>query len=449
MSDQGALVAVPQKRQSMHRTTYLAQSIRLEDGTSPAIVNALVLTLAVAVLGAISWASVAVVDQVSRADGQVMPSSNVQHVQHLEGGIAARVAVKEGDLVEAGQSILTLDPTQAQSELTQLQAREASRAVRLARLNAFVNQTVPDFGSFAQSHPQLVAEQSDILASQIKSQESQRTIINSQIAERRLALATLNSQRETILRSIKLIEEEVDIREQLLKKGLTPRLQYLDILRLLNNTRGQLLQVDGLMARSRENVGEAENRLADLETRTETATVVEIGTLSAELAEIRESLARYFDRVSRLELRSPVRGLVQNIYVTSGSVITPGQTVAEIVPVEGDLVVEVRLNPKDIGVVEPGMPAILRFNAYDFARYGGVEGTVSKISATTLSTQAGTPYYKVLIAPAHMNIGGKEGENPILPGMVVQADIRAGERTLLEYLTKPISRALSTSFSER
>lgn len=449
MSNETALVPVTRQRRPMNRTTYLAQSIRLEDGTSPAMVNALVMTLAVALFGAIGWAAVAVVDQVARADGQVIPSSTVQPVQHLEGGIASQVPIREGDLVEAGQTILTLDPTQARSELTQLQAREASRAIRLARLSAFVNGTEPDFGRFAETHAQLVIEQTDILGSQIKSLNSQRTIIESQIAERKLALSTLTTQRKTIEGSIALIEEEVAIRDELLKKGLTPRLQYLDVLRLLNNTRGQLLQLDGLIARARENVGEAESRLSDLETRAEAAAVTEIGTLSAELAEVRESLARYVDRVSRLEVRAPVRGLVQRLFATPGGVIAPGQTVAEIVPVDDTLVIEVRLNPKDIGVIEPGMPATLRFNAYDAARFGSVDGVVSQISATTLTTQAGTPYYKVLIEPDHSFVGDEPGRNPILPGMVVQADIRAGERTLLEYLTKPVSRALTTSFSER
>jgi membrane fusion protein, adhesin transport system len=449
MSGQGDLVRLTPVRRSVARTTYLAQSIRLEDGTAPALVRGLIFTLGLAIVGAVAWSTIAVVDQVARADGQVMPSSTLQVVQHLEGGIAASVPVREGDLVEEGQVIVVLDPTQARSELTQLQAREASRAIRLARLNAFVAKAAPDFGRYVDTFPQLIAEQEAILATQNKSQESQVTVLKSQIAERRLALSTLAAQRGTVVRSIALIEEEAKLREELLRKGLTPRFQYLDVLRLLNNTRGQLLQIEGLIARARENVGEAENRLVDLETRAEAAAVAEIGALSAELAEVRESLARYQDRVTRLEVRAPVRGLVQRVAVTPGGVIAPGMMVAEIVPAGDALVVEVRLNPKDVGTVEPGMPATLRFNAYDFARFGGIEGTVRQISATTLTTASGSPYYKVVVAPQQMHVGRDPNRNPVLPGMVVQADIRAGRRTLFEYLTKPISRALSTSFSER
>lgn len=449
MSTHGDLVPVAPTRRSAYRTTYLAQSIRLEDGTSPALVRSLIVTVGLAIVGALAWSTVAVLDQVARADGQVVPSRPVQTIQHLEGGIAGSVPVREGDLVQAGQVLLTMDPTGPTSELAQLEAREASLAARLARLNAFVTGEDPPFGRVAHSHPQLVSEQIAVLHAQIRSRDSQRTVLNSQIAERRVALTTLNGQRETIIRSIALIEEEAKIRDELLQKGLTVRFQYLDVLRLLNNTRGQLLQIDGLIARARENVSEAQSRLSDLDIRSETSAVSEIGTLSAELAEVRESMARFRDKVARLEVRSPIRGLVQRVAINPGSVIAPGQVVAEVVPLDEALVVEVRLNPKDVGTVEPGMPATLRFSAYDFARFGGVDGTVRQISPTTLLTANGTPYYKVVIEPARFHVGADADRNPVLPGMVVQADIRAGQRTLFEYLTKPVSRALSTSFSER
>lgn len=449
MSSDTNLIPVPPTRRSVYRTTYLAQSIRLEDGTSPALVRALVLTLAIALFGALAWSNFALLDQVARADGQVVPSSSVHTVQHLEGGIAGSLHVRESAIVEAGDLVLTMDPTQARSELAQLEAREASLSIRLARLNAFVRDEDPRFGAFSVSHPGLVSEQLAVLEAQIKARESQKTVLGNQIKERQVALATLQTQRKTVEKSVVLIEEEVGIREELLAKGLTPRLQYLDVLRLLNNTRGQLLQVEGLIARARENVAEAESRLADLDTRSQTAAVAEIGTLSSELAEVRESMARYQDKVRRLEVRSPVRGVVQRLAVTPGAVVSPGQTVAEIVPIDDDLEIEVRLNPKDVGTVEVGMPATLRFTAYDFARYGGIDGTVTKISPTTLTTATGAPYYRVVISPGRLHVGPDPERNPVLPGMVVQADIRAGERTLLSYLTKPISRALSTSLQER
>ena len=431
------------------RTTYLAQSIKLEEGTSPILVQSMVVLIAITMVVAVAWSMVTKLDQVARADGQVIPSSAVRTLQHLEGGIIEAIHVEEGDIVEAGASLVTMSPTFAESELAQLQVREASLAVRLARLQALVNDEDPVYGKFSISHPQLVTEQNALLNARRKARANQLDVLRRQIKEREVSLRTLQGQRDTVQRSVDLLEEEAKLRKQLLDKGLTPRFRYLDLLRSVNTTRGQLLQVEGLIERARESVSESQSKFAEVESKLENESLTEIASVSTELTEVRESLARFVDRVERLELTAPVRGIVQTLrYKSTGGVITPGETVVELVPLDDRLVVEVQLNPKDVGFVSVGQEANVRFTAYDYAQFGGVSGTVDTISATTVLNPNGTPYYEVVLSLAKPFVGENPRRNLILPGMVVQADIRTGERTLFQYLTKPINRALQLGLVE-
>lgn len=431
-------------------TTYLAQSIRLEEGTSPVLVRALIVLLAGAIAAFCIWSAFAQLDQVARADGQVVPSSLVRAVEHLEGGIVDQVLVQEGDIVDKGQVLVLLSPTLARSELAQLLAREAALAVQMARLRAFVEKKPADFGDYAKTNPNLVREQSAILEAQNRARENQLQVLRRQIAERKVALRTLEQQRRTVEKSLQLVEEETKIREQLAEKSLTPRFKLLDSMRLLNTTQGQILQVDGLIARAEEGIGEIETRLAEVESKLENDALAQIGTISAELVEIRESMARYRDRVARLDVTSPVKGIVQKLDIASvGTVIAPGEAIAEIVPLDDRLVVEVRLSPRDIGFVEDGQPASIRFTAFDYAQFGAVEATVKHISPTTVSDAEGKSFYKVILELSQDYVGEQQGRNLIVPGMVVQADIRTGERTLLSYLARPVTRALSLGFTER
>jgi membrane fusion protein, adhesin transport system len=451
MSKGESLPAVaPRKRPPALRTTYLAQSIQLEEGTSPRLVRLMIYLLTLVLIVSIVWSTFASLDQVARADGQVLPSSAIRRLQHLEGGIVADVLVEEGQIVEERDLLLLLSPTNARSELSQLRVREASLRARFIRINAFVTGETPDYREIRVNYPTLVNEHLALLRSQNESRDNQLKVLGRQINERKVALKTLFAQKSTIERSVELVAEEATLREGLMKKGLTPRFKYLDVLRLLNTTRGQLLQIEGLIARAKEGVAEAETRRAEVESRLKNDALLEINTVSAELSEIRVSMARYEDRVKRLEVRAPVRGVVQKLtYSTVGSVIAAGEAVAEIVPLDDRMIVEVKLNPKDVGFVEIGQQATVRFTAYDYAQFGGVSGHVRHISPTTVSGDTGKAFYKVVLELENDHVGEHAADNRILPGMVVQADIRTGQRTLFEYLSKPVSRALSLGFTER
>lgn len=435
---------------AVRRTSYLAQSIRLEESSSPRLIRLSILLLAAAVAAAIAWAGTARLDQVARADGAVIPSSDVAVLQHLEGGIIEQVLVRAGDIVEEGQTIVRMSATGAGSELRQLRTRGAALSLRLERLYAQIEDRDPDFSAWAQTYPGLTQEQDRLLTASRETRVSRMQLFEDQLKNQNIQLDTLLSQRGTILESIRLIQEEADLRKELLDKGLTRRFTYLDVLRDLNRTRGQLVQLDGLIAGARQEIAEIETRKVSFVSTNNTQALTEISQISAERAEVMESIERFEDRFSRLEIKSPVRGVVQDLTFTDpGAVVAPGAAVAQIVPVDDEMVVEVLLNPKDVAFVSPGLEATVRVTAYDFAQFGGMPGKVERISPTTITTPNGGSFYTVVIRLDHNHFGPEDGKNMVLPGMIVQADIRTADRTLLDYLAKPITRAFQVGFTER
>jgi len=435
---------------AVRRTSYLAQSIHLEESSSPRLIRFSILLMAVSVAVAIAWASMARLDQVARADGEVIPSTNVSVLQHLEGGIIEQVLVRPGDVVEAGQTVVRMSGTGAGSELRQLRTREAALSLRLERLYAQLQDRDPDFGPWRERYAALTEEQTQLLAASRETRQNRMQLFEEQLKDQNIQLETLLSQRGTIQESIKLIEEEAGLRKELLDKGLTRRFTYLDVLRDLNRTRGQLVQLDGLISRTRQEIAEIEARRISFESSNDTQALAEISQISAERAEVEESIRRFEDRFERLDIRSPVDGVVQDLTFTSpGAVVAPGAAVAQIVPIEDELVVEVLLNPKDVAFVSKGQEATVRITAYDFAQFGGMQGTVERISPTTISTDSGASFYTVVIRLDHNHFGADETQHLVLPGMIVQADIRTSDRTLLDYLAKPITRAFQIGFTER
>ncbi len=437
-------------RMLARQVRFLAHSTYLEEAGPPRAVAAMVWLIAVLVFGAVVWAAGTQIDESASTEGIVMPSGSVQLVQHLEGGIVQRVLVSEGEIVEAGQKLLRLDEASARSELEQRQTRLAALRLKAERLRAFAEDREPNFTTVAVDNSGLVSDQWAILRLQREARDSQLQVLDDQIADREVELENLQRHKVTLQKDLSLIREELEMRGELLKKGLMSRIVYLDVQRAANKARGDIRETEGDIVRAQRAIAEANSRRAELGARLRNEALTEMGAVTAEMAELNQALERSENRVDRLDVVSPVRGAVKNITIkTVGGVVAPGAVIMEIVPVDDELVVETRISTLDIGHVAVGQKALVKVATFDYARFGGLEGELTRVSASTFLDEEGQPYYKGVVHLAQNYVGKEPGRNLVLPGMTVQADINTGQRTLLQYLLAPVYRAVSESFRER
>ena len=427
----------------------LSQPLILEESGPPRVMTQLVYVGSLLIFGLIVWAAIAEVRESARAEGQVMPSGAVYEVQHLEGGIVAEILVVDGAIVEPGEVLIGLESASAQAELDQLEAREATLALQSERLRAFVLGQDPDF-SAGINYPTLVQDQRDIFAVQNQARDNQIEVLNARIDQQQSRLKALADQRKSLERQVAILEEQLKMRSKLLSKGLVSKVVYLETERLLNQTRGELAETRGQAASTDAAVREARGSLLELDSNLRNEAVNEMGSVTAELAQVREAKSKLEDRVDRLKVRAPARGIVKGLRArTVGGIVPAGETIMEIVPYDESLVAEVRISPRDIGHLEIGQEATVNVTTYDTTRFGSIDGNLSKVSASTYKDEEGNPYYKGIIALETNYVGDNPDRNLILPGMVVDVAINTGSKSILAYLLRPIRRGIDGAFTER
>ena len=437
------------KDRNQRLVSFLSQPLILEEAGPPAALLHLLSLCSIFVVGFILWATITPMKETAATHGQIMPAGSVHVVQHLEGGIVAEIMVDDGQVVDAGQTLIRLESAAAQAELDQLKARESALAIKAERLRAYVLGFQPDF-TVGQSYPHLVDDEQTILKIQKEARDTQRTLLITRIEQRRAELASLEEQRRTLRGQIAIINEQVEMHRELESKGMVSRYELLDSERSLVDIVGQLNAVVADIKRAQEALNEARGAIFELEASLGSDAVTEMGEVGAELAQVRETLLKMEDRARRLEIRSPVRGVVKGMTTkTVGSVVPSAETIMEIVPIDDIMVAEVRIEPKDVGHLIVGQTAQVKVTTYDVARFGTVEGQLAQISATTFMDEREEPYYKGIVALSKAHVGEDPSMNPILPGMVVDADVSTGSKSLLRYLLKPVFRSLDGAFSER
>lgn len=431
---------------------YMAQFVLLEEKGMSWLAAAAVVIVAAIVTAFIAWAHWIKIDEVAVANGAVVPKSKVHVVQHLEGGIVRDMLAEERQMVQSGQVLARLDPVQATAELDQIRARQAALLLREERLRAFLAAREPDF-SFATDprYAHIIRDQRDIHAASVARWESQRKVIEGEILQKEAEAAAAGRQMEAVSRQIALIGEEVGMLRTLFEQGHASKTRYFAVRREQAAAESELSRLEGQRETALKSLVELEERILDLDANERQDAVGELGTVTAELAQVNEALARAADQVTRLEVTAPVSGFVQNLQVRNpGTVIPAGGVLMEVVPVDDELLVEARISTRDVGHVAPGQPVTVKVSSFDFVRYGAVDGKLQTISATTyIDEQTGQPYYKGMVSLARPYLGENPEANRILPGMTVQADIVTGEKTLLEYILKPIYVSLAHAFRER
>ena len=421
----------------------------LEEAGPPEATLHLASILTMLVAGALLWAGMTKIGEVATTSGQIVPGVPLQSVQHLEGGIVEGILIEEGSPVTVGQELIRLRAAAASADLDQLQARQAALRFEVERLRAYVEDrdiVFPADAGFAD----LQEDQREILKSRREADSSARGVVLSQIDQKLLELDGLRNKRISLRAQLATLNEQLALREELFSRGLGSRLVTLEARRAVEAAEAQLVETDAGVAGALEAAAEAEARLLELESSNIAEARDEMASASAELAEVTSTIAKIEDRFERLVIRAPVTGIVQSLAIeTIGGVIAPGQELLSIVPSDGVLLAEVRVQPKDIGSVAIGQQASVKVSAFDVARLGDIRGHVTQLSATTLVDEQGEPYYAAQIALEQNHVGNPDDGNFVLPGMVVTADLKTGSRSVLQYLAGPAYRTFNSALRER
>jgi len=432
------------------RARFLAQAIRLEEYEPTLLIHGAIYFTMLTLVVTVIWASFTEVAEVSKATGEVVPAGHIHDVQHLEGGMVNEIHVRDGDRVKQGDVLLRFAPPASQSEYAQTLVRKATLDMELERLQAIVEDRVPDFTPWTKQYPGIAGKQQTIYTAQLASHQSQLNVIDAQIEQRHTELIRQKNQAESIAQELNLLKEQVNIRTQLNNKNAVARTDLLATQSRLAETQSERRRIsdDIIVATSAWN--EAKQRRSEAESGFRKEIELEAGGVAAKLAEVEQTLIRLQDRVSRLEVRSPLDGIVQGLSITRiNAVVEPGQVILQVVPIDDDLVVEARLSPNDIGHIHAGQSADIKVNSYDSARFGSVEGVLKQISASTYLDEKRNPYYRAKIELSQSYVGNNPDQMHIIPGMTVQADIKTGAKSILDYMLKPISRGFDDAFRER
>jgi adhesin transport system membrane fusion protein len=352
----------------------------------------------------ILWANFAELDEVTVGQGKVIPSSQIQVIQNLEGGIVKELYVKQGDIVERGQALIQLDETLFRSKYNELLKKKQDVEIELVRLKAELNNQPLTYGpTLKESNPNLIA--------------AETALFNAR-----------KTQLDQLKHEISLAVKELNMTAPLVKKGAASPVELL---------------------RLERTVSELKSKLHEFTSKT----VERYSQAEGEYMTLNEEMLAAKDRFTRTMIRSPVKGIIKQIKVnTIGGVIKPGMDILEIVPLDDTLLIEAKIRPQDIGFIHPGQKAMVKISAYDFSIYGGLQGEIEKISADTIideNDKQQRSYYVILVRTQKNHLGTKEKPLQIIPGMQSTVDILTGRKTVMDYLLKPILKAKQNALRER
>jgi membrane fusion protein, adhesin transport system len=408
------------------------------------LLYAMVLSLAALV----GWAGVAEVDEITRGEGRVIPASQLQVVQSVDGGVVDEILIHEGQVVEAGEVLMRVDPTRFVSSFRENRARSLSLRAKKARLEALIQgQAFDPPEGLMEEAPEIVEHERKLYGTTIQEMEAQLDIARQQLEQREQELNEAKARHAQGSRAFSLGSRELELTRPLKDSGAVSEVEVMRLERDVSRARGDRDQAAAQISRLNASIVEAKGKIEEVRLVNTNRLRNELSVTLSELAALAEGSVGLEDRVSRAEIKAPVKGTVQRLIInTRGGVVQPGTQVLELVPLEDRLVVEARIPPKDIAFLRPGQRAIVKFTAYDFAIYGGLEASLEFISADTITDEQGNTFY---LARVRTRVSGFGEGKPVIPGMTTQVDILTGKKTILEYLLRPLLVAKANALTER
>jgi len=430
---------------------FMPETYAAEVESLPLSTHAILWVTAAFVLVAVIWANFATLDEVARAEGRVIPSSQVQVVQNLEGGILTQVLVKAGESVSAGQMLLLLDDTRFASSLGEGKLTTKALEARIARLQAEIDNIpftpMPDFPA---EHAMLLQDEVLLYNSRQEELHSALGILSQQKTQYQQGLAELRASENKLAKNAALARQELELTEPLVESGAVSQVELLRLQAAVNDMLGQLEEARLSIPGAEAAVAEANQKINERRQQFVSAAQAELNEARTELGRLQISNVALEDRVNRTAVRSPVDGTINQVLVnTVGAVIQPGMDLVEIVPANDTLLIEARIRPSDIAFIHPGQKATVKLTAYDFAIYGGLDAVLELISADSITDERGEHFFKIQVRTQQNHLGTDDNPLPIIPGMVATVDIMTGHKTVMDYILKPLKRAQAAALSER
>jgi adhesin transport system membrane fusion protein len=408
------------------------------------------------VLSFLVWSYFANLDQITRGEGKVIPSSQTQVMQSLDGGTLAEMRVREGDVVEKDQVLLVIDNTTAVFSLSELKQRYYIASAAIARLQAEIaGKNDPDEIEFPadiiKDSPDKVAQERSQFVIRQSQLSAQLATLRDQLEQRKQDINAINTKISSAGAGLDVAEQQLAILGPAVRAGAASKVDLLKAQQEAQSYKSEMANARASLPGARSALQEAQSKLSEAVATFKAESAGELAKQQSDLASVNESMKEANAKVGRTELRSPVKGTVKEIKTrTIGGVIQPAQDIMEIVPIEDTLLIEAQIRPQDRGFIAPNQKAKVKITAYDYSIYGGLDATLEQISADAIENEKKELFFRVRLRTDKNFLVGKQGEQlPIIPGMTATVDILTGNKTVLEYLLKPILKARETALTER
>ncbi|MDB3861711.1 HlyD family type I secretion periplasmic adaptor subunit [Paracoccaceae bacterium] len=426
----------------------LAKELAGKQKSSSSILLLVVITLVIVVF---VWASVTEIDRVVRGSGKTVSEAQNQMVQSSEPGVIRKRYISEGDFVKKGQLLFDIDPIDAKTQLDQAQKRYSTLRVKSTRLKAEVKGVLPNFPQYLiEAAPNAVSTELALYRARLDDLNTKEAILEQRRIQKQNEIQELKIRFETTSNGLALIRREITTLEPLVKSGLAPETRLIALRRDEEDSIGRANQAESGQKRLLSGLDEIDEQFKATQQAYKTSALTDLSSIEGEISELNARIPALENRVERTSVKSPVDGVINRInYVTADAYISTGEVLLEIVPTGSDLIVETRLDPKDIADIVIGQDVKISLTAYDPSKFGRIDGKVVSVSADAMSDkQTGEQYYQVDISMTGMLYEASGEEVIILPGMVASIDVLSGKRTILDYFWQPISKTKSKAFRE-
>jgi len=397
------------------------------------------------------WMAVSKVEEITRAQGSVVPSKDIQIVQSLEGGVLEELRVSEGQQVKKGDILMRISDVQFSSQERGTQARSLSLRAKRARLEAEARGLefqIPN--DVLEQTPQIAANEKSLYISRQKELTNTYEILDDRISKANAELAEVKAQITRFSNSKRLLGKELEITKEMVRKRAAPKIEEIRLDREISDLSGQINANAQRRRALQAEVQVANKERASQLDKFQSQALGELNQVETEISGLKENLASIGDRVDRAELRAPVDGVVNRIAIkTIGGVVEPAARLVEIVPLDDELKIVAKVQPNDVAFIRAGQPAKVKITAYDPQKYGALDGQLTRIGASSVNDAEGNVFFEIEVRTDKSFMGDKANPLPITAGMVADVEIITGKRTILEYMMKPILRARARAFTER